>query len=138
MKIVVDAQWDDEAKTIIRQIYEGDIILDDYYLATDEFIKLAKSVPHTVHSIMDRSKIRKTSGSVLRVMRYASERMPANVSLRIIVRANMMTKITVDMGKKIAPKLVENVAYCENLEEAHRLIANHSVKISSEGAKLHP
>ena len=124
-------QWDDEAKTMIRQIYDGNIILDDYYIATDEFVKLAKSVPHTVHSIMDRRGIRKTSGSLIQVMRYANNKMPDNVGLRIVIQPNMLTKIMVDMGQRLAPKLIANAAYCNTLEEAHQLVKNFEAKKDS-------
>ena len=124
----VKVQWDDEAKTIIRQIYEGDIILDDYYIATNEFVTLAKSVPHTIHSIMDRTKVRKNSGSTLRVMQYANNRLPPNMGLSIIVKANLITRMMVDMGKKFAPKLTAGVMYCDTLEEAHQIIASHVAK----------
>ena len=122
----VEVIWDDEAKTIIRQVYAGTTILDDYYKAVDEFVELATSVDYMVHSIMDRTQITSAPGTILQVMRYADKLMPDNVGLRIIVKPTMLTKIFADMGKRIAPKLARHVHYCDTLDEAHALIEQYT------------
>lgn len=126
----VEVVWDDEAKTIIRQIYSGRVILDDYYLATNKFVELANSVSHPVHSIMDRRDVLMSQGSYLRVMRYANEKMPDNIGLRVIINGNVMTKIMVNIGERIAPRLISQIHLVDTLEEAHAVIAKHKADAS--------
>ena len=118
----VQVIWDDSARTIIRQIYTGDIVVEDYYRAVDEFVKLAESVDHIVHSIMDRTHVTSSSTSLVQALRYGNRKIPSHVGLRIIVKPTLMTRIFVDIGRRIAPNLVQKVHYVETLEEAYALI----------------
>jgi hypothetical protein len=121
----VQVVWDDEAQTVVRQIYEGHTILDDYISATDEVARLAKTVPHTIHSVMDRTRIVRTPGSMLPAMRYANQHVPPNLGLRIVLKASMFTRIIVDVGRRVAPHLVQNLFFVETLDEARALIEKH-------------
>ena len=47
----IQAIWDDEAKTTIRQIYSGKLTLQDYITATDAVEDMSKEVSQTVHSL---------------------------------------------------------------------------------------
>ena len=121
----VEVIWDDEEKTIIRQIYSGVVVLDDYKAATDQFVEMANSVDHTVHSILDRREIEKSEGSFLKAMQYANKLMPDHVGMRIVMQPNRMTKTMINMGQYLAPNLVKNIGYAETIEEAHGKIADY-------------
>lgn len=124
----VEVVWDDEAQTILRQIYSGHIKLEDYMSATDEFVRMARTVPHTVHSIMDRTGVVSTPGVMLPAMRHADNTMPPNVGLRVIIKASMFTRVLVDLGRRIAPNVVNNIHFVDTLDEARLLIASHIAK----------
>lgn len=126
----IDVIWDDEAKTIIRQIYSGRVILDDYYKATDQFVKLANSVDYTVHSIMDRQDVLISEGSYLQVMRYANKIMPDNIGIRAIIKANVMTRMMINIGSRLAPRLVSQIRLVNNLEEARQVIEANKASTS--------
>jgi len=126
----VEVIWDDEAKTIIRQKYTGHVVLDDYYIAVDKFVDLAKSVDYTVHSIMDRTDMLISQGSYLQAMRYADKKMPDNIGLRVIIKANVMTKMMVNIGTRIAPRLISNVHIVDTLEDAREVIKSHQSDVS--------
>lgn len=126
----VEVIWDDEAKTIIRQIYSGRVILDDYYKATDQFVKLANSVDYTVHSIMDRQDVLISEGSYLQVMRYANKIMPDNIGIRAIIKANVMTRMMINIGSRLAPRLVSQIRLVNNLEEARQVIEANKASTS--------
>lgn len=121
----VELVWDNEERTILRQIYSGHLAFEDYINATNEFERMAGTVSHTVHSIMDRTQILSTPGASLKAMIYANNHVPPNIGLRVIVKATMFTKFLIDMGQRVAPHLVKNVHFVETLEEAHALIARH-------------
>ena len=118
--------WDDEAKTIIRQIYSGKLTLDDYITATNELEQMVKGVPHTVHSLMDRTDVISAPGIVLPAMRYANSHVPPNLGLRVIIKGDMFTHVIVDIGRRVAPRLVHDIYFVETLEEGRAVIANHS------------
>jgi hypothetical protein len=118
----VEVKWDDETQTIIWQGYSGQVVLKDYYAATDEVERLAKSVPHQVHSIFDRTAIIATPRVVLPALIYANSHVPPNIDLRVIVRPGMLTRATFDFGKLIAPQLVQKVHFTMSLTEARALI----------------
>lgn len=124
----VEVIWDDETQTILRQIYNGHIKFEDYIAATDEFGRMARSVPHTVHSIMDRTRVLSTPGVLLPAMRYANNTLPLNVGLRVIIKASWFTRVLVDLGRRIAPHLINNIHFVDTLDDARRLIASHDGK----------
>ncbi|MEO8611214.1 MAG: hypothetical protein ABI690_25180 [Chloroflexota bacterium] len=125
----VQVVWDDEAQTILRQIYSGHLKMEDYIQGTDEFGRMARTVTHPVHSIMDRSKVISTPGIILPAMRYANNNLPPNLDLRIVVKASMFTRVIVDLGRRAAPKLANNVYFVDTVEEAHRVVAEHTEKV---------
>ena len=118
--------WDNNAKTIIRQIYTGKLILQDYIMATNELEQMAKEVTHTVHSLMDRTDVISAPGIVLPAMRYANSHVPPNLGLRVIIKGDMFTHVIVDIGRRVAPRLVHDIYFVETLEEGRAVIANHS------------
>ena len=124
----VQVIWDDEAHTILRQIYTGHLKLADYLEASDEFGRMAKLVTHTVHSIMDRTGVLSTPGVMLPALRYANNNLPPNIGIRVIVKGSMFTRLLVDIGRRAAPSLTKQVYFVETLEEARNLIAQHAEK----------
>ncbi len=124
--------WDNDEQTIIRQIYGGHLKREDYSVAVDEFERLAKSVMHTVHSIMDRSEVLSTTpGMVLPAMRYANSHVPPNIGLRVIVKASAFTRVMVEAGRRIAPRLMEEVYFADTLDEARAIIARHAETVKT-------
>ncbi len=122
--------WDDEAQTILRQIYSGHVIMPDYIHCTDEFARMAKSVPHTVHTMMDRTQVISTPSVLIPALRYANNHVPPNLGLRVIIKAGMFTRVIVDIGRRMAPHLVQNVYFASTLDEARAIIQKHAGKAS--------
>lgn len=121
----VEVIWDNEEKTIIRQIYSGVLILEDYMAATDRFLELANSVEHTVHTILDRQNVEEMKASSMKAMKYANERIPHNVGLRFVIKPNKLSEAMINMGRYLAPKLVNNVVIVDSVEEAHQKVAEY-------------
>lgn len=121
----VQVIWDDEAKTIIRQIYIGMVTVQNYIEAIDEVEMLANSVDYTCHSIMDRRQIAVTPGLILSVLSYAREHTPPNLGLRVVVRGSKFTQIAAEVGRRIAPNFFRNIFYVDTLEEAYVVIKRY-------------
>jgi len=126
----VEVIWDNDDKTIIRQIYRGITTTDDYFLATDCIYNMACLVPEkTVHVILDRREVRATPASLFTVLRYANDHLPPNLGVSVIVKPSMFTRLLVDMGKRFAPKLTRVVYFTDTLEEARQIIQQQVTSI---------
>jgi hypothetical protein len=123
LSMPVQVIWDDESQTALRQIYSGHLKLEDYMAATDEFGRMARTVSHNVHSIMDRTEVLSTPGVMLPALRYANNNLPPNMGVRIIIKSSMFTRILVDLGRRVAPNLVKDVHFVNTVEEARQIVA---------------
>lgn len=122
----VQVVWDDEAKSTICQIYSGSLTLQDYITATDMLAQMAKGVPYTVHSLMDRTQVTSAPGIVLPAMRYANNHVPPNLGIRVVIKGDMFTHVIVDIGRRIAPRLVHDIYFADTLDEGRAIIAKHA------------
>ena len=122
----INVVWDNNAKTIIRQIYTGKLTLQDYIMATNELEQMAKEVTHTVHSLMDRTDVISAPGLVLPAMRYANSHVPPNLGIRVIIKGDMFTHVIVDIGRRVAPRLIHDIYFVDSLEEGRAVIAKHT------------
>ena len=122
----IQVVWDNEAKTAIRQIYTGNLTLQDYITATDLLAQMTKSVPYTVHSLMDRTEVTSAPGIVLPAMRYANNHVPPNLGIRVVIKGDMFTHVIVDIGRRVAPRLVHDIYFANTLEEGRAIIAKHT------------
>lgn len=125
----VQVIWDDEAHTIIRQIYIGMVTAQNYIDAIDEVEKRALSVNHTCHSIMDRRQIAVTPGLILSVLSHAKNHTPPNLGLRVVVKGAKFTQIAAEVGRRIAPGFFRHIYYVDTLDEAYALIARHQTEL---------
>ena len=127
----VQVIWDDEAKSTIRQVYSGKLTLEDYITATDLVEQMARTVPNTVHSIMDRSTVVSAPGIVLPALRYANSHVPPNLGIRVVIKGDMFTRVLVDIGRRVAPRLVHDIYFVSTLEEGRAIIVRHAKPVYS-------
>ena len=118
-------QWDNDEKTILLHIYEGVVTLQDYFHVTNQSKAAIKSLPHTVHTIMDRTGVEKLPEGITRALQYANKNLPPNQGMRLIIGAGPKTRILMDIGRILAPKLISNVYFAHNIDEAREIIARH-------------
>jgi hypothetical protein len=128
----VEVVWDDETCTALRQVYSGHLKLDDYMQATDDLVRMATSVAHTVHSIMDRTAVLSTPGVLLPALRYANQHVPPNLGLRVIIKPSMFTRVFVDLGRRVAPRLMKNIYFVDSLDEARKVVAEHGQAVGGK------
>ncbi len=121
----VQVEWDDDDRRIIRQVYSGYITLDDYTQAVDQVAEMVSQVPHTVHSIMDRRAITASPSSALPALLYANRRLPGNLGLRLVIAPSIYTRMIVNIGRRVAPRVIHQVYFAETLEEARLIIQEH-------------
>jgi len=91
---------------------------------------MAKTQTQTVHSIMDRTSVESAPPVVLPALRYANTHVPPNMGLRVIINAGAITRFVVDIGRRVAPKLVQKIYFTNTLEEARAVISQHGASSS--------
>lgn len=117
-------EWDNEEKTILLTVYEGNMVLEEYYRITDETFEAINPLPHTVHTIMLRQNVKSVPATMSKVLQYANKKTTPNLGINVIVGATAMTKMIVKLAKVIAPRLSKEVYFANSLEEARQIIAD--------------
>src|ERR1043165_9948823 len=116
-------QWDNEEKTVVLQQYLAGAVKDDLYLQVQKSAEMLKSVPHTVHLIIDETKVKLILNSA--DLKYLEKLVPPNQGAVVVVvnKSNVTYKRVVqDMGNKLAPKAFDNVYNVSSIEEARQLL----------------
>lgn len=121
----VQVEWDNDSRSVIRQIYSGFVTLDDYMRATDQVAEMVGKVAHEVHSIMDRTAITSAPSTALPALLYANRKLPDNIGLRLIINPSMYTRMIVNIGRHVAPRVITNVYFARDIVEARAIIRDH-------------
>lgn len=69
-------QWDNAAQTVVFQCYTETPVKDDLYYLAEKSAVMLKSVPHTVHLIIDERTIKLTLTSA--DIKYLEKNVPPN------------------------------------------------------------
>jgi hypothetical protein len=123
-------EWDNEEKTILLMIYEGNMLLEEYYRVTDQTFEAISPLSHTVHTIMLRQNVKSVPATMSKVLQYANKKTTPNLGINVIVGATAMTKMLVRLAKVIAPRLAKEVYFANSLEEARQIIAEKSADMA--------
>ena len=124
----VEVFWDNDEKTIVHQIYQGVVIQEDYYMAIERVAELLRSVDHTVHSIHERDQVKIHPSTTISALRYGHRIMPPNLGINVIIGAKQFTRVVANLGRTVAPNLVKEIFFADNVEEARAIIARESTK----------
>lgn len=117
-------EWDDEAKTIIRHIYDGIWKLEDYYKLIDENYRQIDSVNHRVDIINDLRNMVGVPPGMATAIRYAARKAHSNEGINVIVASPKFVQILVDATNKAIGDFTE-VVHAPTLEAAREIIARH-------------
>lgn len=123
--------WENDEKTILRQIYTDRWTVDDFIACTDRTHRLLKSVPHTVHLIIDLSQAVRTPSNILSAMRYAEQHVNDNLGLIAIVGADDFAKQVFAPAKRLAPNATGRITFVETLPEAYAHLIAHDREMNT-------
>ena len=116
-------QWDNEEKTVVLQQYTKGAVKDDLYQLASESAAMLKSVPHTVHLIIDETEIKLTLNSA--DINFLEKNVPPNQGAVVMVvsKSNLTyKKVVQEMGRKLAPKTFEKPFFVNTIEQARELL----------------
>ena len=119
--------WYTPQKTVVLQQYLGEVTKDDLYNMARESADLLKSVPHTVHLIIDERGVENMLTTT--DMQFLEKMVPPNQGAVIVIVPEhklQYKKIVQGMGSKIAPHaFAEETIFVSSLEEAHAYLQAH-------------
>jgi hypothetical protein len=116
--------WDDEAKTIIRHIYEGRWTVSDYYALIEENYRQIDSVKHRVDIINDLREMVSVPPNLVQAIRHAARRAHINEGINVLVASPLYVQVLVDAINKAVGEHTE-VRHAPTLEKAYEIIAKH-------------
>ena len=116
-------QWDNAEKTVVLQQYTDNPVKDDLYHLAEESALMLKSVPHTVHLIIDErtSKFTLSSSDI----NFLEKHVPPNQgTVVMVISKSSLTykKLMQNVGKTMAPKAFNENFFVTTIEEARQLL----------------
>lgn len=119
----VEVVWDDTEQTIIRQIYSGNVVSEDYCAATDQVVDMVQSVGYLVHSIHDSRGVHVDHANMFAALAYANRKLrPVTIGVRVVVQPRALSLAVISIAHRIAPHVVANLETVQTLAEAYRVI----------------
>lgn len=114
--------WEDDGKTILRHIYDGNWTVDEFIGAVDESRKQLLEVGHPVDLIIDMRTAAGPPPMIMSAYQYAERRVPENQRLIVMVNPSEYMKTFNRVVGKIAPRASENRLVVKTLEDAFTMI----------------
>jgi hypothetical protein len=119
------AFWDNDEKTILRQVFYDRATVTDYYQVNDECIAMMNEQPHTVDLILDVTDAKIDMTGFLAAIGSVEKKVPANQRLVVIVKANQFIQTMAKVASQFAKRATANVYFVDTLEEAYKLIKEY-------------
>ena len=116
-------QWDNAEKTVVLQQYTDNPVKDDLYHLAEESALMLKSVPHTVHLIINEHtfKLRLSSADI----NFLERNVPTNQGAVVMVvskSGQSYKKLMQNVGKTLAPNAFKQNFFVTTVEEARQLL----------------
>ncbi len=122
----VQIVWDDEEKTMLRHIYQGEWTWQEFDVAVATAYTWIESVPHRVHIIVDLRQTGPLPANVLLHIRGLADRAHPRIGKTIIVGTNAFLQRLYDVFTSVYAIPHNHVILAPTLEEAHRQLSNAS------------
>lgn len=126
--MAIKVHWDNEAKTIIRQTFDGRWTWDDLYAALACVANMSASVSHRVDAIVDVSRADLIPGGSifnLNSKRHADKlasRSDLNRGTIVVVGANGLMRTLYDTFRSLYSDKATDVYFVQTLDDARALL----------------
>jgi hypothetical protein len=131
MTMSVQADWDNEAKTVIRIAYVGDWVWREHHDAMTAMADLAATVPHRFDVIVDVSESGPLPAGALGNLGATIRSVAENCSRRaVLINNSRFVRQLMDTLLKVQGVLLSNQTYlfAETLAEARELLASQPLE----------
>ncbi len=121
--------WDNEEKTVLRQVYQGSPTVNDIQEMAAQTYDLLMAVPHKVHLIIESGLMNKAArDSFVQASRTLDQKVAPNQGMVVVVNETAGMQVFVKTVGVRAPRASTNVHTVRTLEEARTLIAEKTSK----------
>jgi len=116
-------KWDTDERKLIRAVYHGEVVFQDYYDTIDMCYELVRSVAYDVYTTVEFTEVTSRPWYIVEPLRYAGIHMPDNLagSLVVGVRAPTASQMFVRMVQNMGIQRLADVWIVNTLEEARQL-----------------
>lgn len=114
----ITVSWHDEEKSVILRQMQGNWTWDDFHISQSNINAMLKEVPHTVDQIIDTRESRSIPSNAITHFRSANKNVPANSGLRAVIGTNAFYRMMFKVLGSAFPKVVENVVFVADMNEA--------------------
>ena len=121
---MIEVTWDEGDNTIMRAQMIGNWTWEDYVVASDKMLELARTVTYRVDLITDllqSGPVPRGSASV-HILR-SREQKPSNFGVTVLVGADIFLKSLLQVFDQVYKKRVPASLLVNTVEEAHAVIA---------------
>jgi hypothetical protein len=116
-------EWGNDEQTVILQTYFDQTSTADQMEVAQESKRLAESVPHTVHIIIDGRKGNQIPNiRVSHLAPLAEMTVPTNQGIVVCVGFSDFIKGLVNIARLIAPRAAGNVRFVRTVDQAWALL----------------
>lgn len=135
--MAIRLSWENEEKTILRHLYEGEWTLEDLHKMIDTTYEWIDSVGHLmlVDIIADLTQSASPPSKILSANRHYRNKRHEQQGIQVIVGSSLrltFMKIITQSLMSIIPE-ARNVRFASTVEEAHRIIREKRQHANSHG-----
>ena len=119
--------WDNDAKTVVLQIFLPGATLKDMHEMAEESAAMLKTVSHTVHIIIWFNGSRPFIVNS-REMRHLEQILPPNQGTVVVVTSvyyGEYARVVRGLMATYVPKVVDNLVHLNRVEEARQYLVDH-------------
>jgi hypothetical protein len=128
MHMPIEIQWDDEAKTIIRENYLGQWTWDNFFTMSIQAAEMMQTVDHRVDILANmKDGIMPTSGASMSNSRKVLLALPSNWGV-IVVVTNSFVSVLASIFKQFDVQLGTKMHTTDSLEKAYQIITTERTK----------
>lgn len=124
----ISVRWNEDEKRILIQEFVGKWSLDEYYESAQIVVDEVKSQNHTVHVIGDLRRSASIPPGILSARSFLERTTPDNRGLIVIIGANSLLMMLIDIVRPVAPRFVNNLFFASSMEAALQMIAEWDSK----------
>ncbi len=124
----IEIQWDDEAKTIIRENYLGQWTWDNFFTMSNQAAEMMQTVDHRVDILANmKDGIMPMSGASMSNSRKVLLALPSNWGV-IVVVTNSFVSVLASIFKQFDVQLGTKMHTTDSLEKAYQIITTERAK----------
>ncbi|MCU0499705.1 MAG: hypothetical protein MUF87_20330 [Anaerolineae bacterium] len=131
--------WDNPQHTVMRIVYEGVLVAQDYYEAVELVNALIQAESHRVCIIDDRHAVKSDPVNMLQLLQKLQHATPSNFGIRVLIGISPVTQMLLKIGHMMVPSVVERIFSAHSESEAYALIDLYfNAEVLASEQQIHP